>query len=45
MRGLARFVIDPLQQAVVLCVGEKSGNEKLLLAEAVYQCYLQEISP
>lgn len=47
----AFFVFDPSRQAVVLCAGDKTGNEKRFyremvpLAEAIYQRYLQEISP
>lgn len=46
----ALFVFDPKRQAVVLCAGNKSGNEKrfykqmIPLAEKIYQRYLQEFS-
>lgn len=45
----AFFVFDPLRQAVVLCAGDKTGNEKRFyremvpLAEAIYDRYLLEM--
>lgn len=47
----AFFVFDPLRQAVVLCAGDKTGNEKRFyremvpLAEAIYDRYLLEMMP
>lgn len=47
----AFFVFDPLRQAVVLCAGDKTGNEKrfyremIPLAEAIYDRYLLEMTP
>ena len=44
----AFYAFDPLRQAVVLCAGDKTGNEKRFykemtpLAEAIYTRYLQE---
>lgn len=46
----AFFVFDPLRQAVVLCAGDKTGNEKRFYkeiipqAEVIYQRYLEEIN-
>ena len=45
----AFYVFDPLRQAVVLCAGDKTGNEKrfykemIPVAEAIYTRYLEEI--
>ena len=45
----AFYVFDPLRQAVLLCAGDKTGNDKrfykvmMPLAESIYQQYLQEI--
>ncbi len=45
----AFFAFDPLRQAIVLCAGNKTGNEKrfykemIPLAEGIYRRYLQEI--
>ena len=45
----AFYVFDPLRQAVVLCAGNKTGNDKrfykemIPLAEAIYQRHLEEL--
>lgn len=44
----AFFVFDPLRQAVVLCAGDKTGNDKrfykvmIPIAESIYKRYLSE---
>lgn len=44
----AFYVFDPLRQAVVLCAGDKTGNDKrfykemMPLAESIYARYLLE---
>jgi len=44
----AFYVFDPLRRAVVLCAGDKTGNDKrfykemMPLAESIYERYLQE---
>ena len=45
------FVFDPLRQAVILCAGDKTGNDKRFyremvpLAEAIYSRYLDHLQP
>jgi hypothetical protein len=45
----AFFVFDPQRQAIVLCAGNKKGNEKrfykemIPLAESIYDAYLKGI--
>ncbi|MBD2812388.1 type II toxin-antitoxin system RelE/ParE family toxin [Xenorhabdus sp. Vera] len=45
----AFFAFDPLRQAIVLCAGDKTGNEKrfykemISIADAEYETYLENL--